>query len=53
MSWDTTTLAALNAVVAVLCLLDFMAEPSTKLLFATLSWLGSTLYWAVRGGFET
>ena len=52
MSKDIVVLASFNGVVAGLTLLDFVVEPSVKLFFSLLAWLGSTWYWAVRGGFK-
>lgn len=49
---DCRRLAALNMVVALLCLLDLAFSPSLKALFACLAWCGSTYYWVARGGID-
>lgn len=42
-------LAALNAMEFALCVIDWHHSPSAKTLWAALSWLGSTMFWLIRG----
>ena len=42
-------LAVLNFVEFMLCFADWWHSPSAKTWWAALSWLGSTIFWVVRG----
>ena len=43
------TLATLNFVVATLNLIDWLAGQKAAAAWATIAWVGSGLYWVIRG----